>query len=249
MLSSTIISTLATLLTAATTTTAAAGGGMGSVSWAITDPPKEGVDQIEFSFKVNSPESDPGYYMAMQFPFVNREDIGYCGIQPNGDKQGSALFSIFGSGAEIVDSDNCNGGADGGDGVSCKVEMTNYDVNKQFYIQINRDENDKRIWAGAVTDKQGYTQKIGSWKLGAEVGGINGVGHLGFLEYFAAADTCGDLPYIDGIWYQPHTDNYNTTLDGPSEYGNCEGNANFNGDSDTDANGDVAVNMKAGFKK
>lgn len=96
-----------------------------------------------------------GYYYATEAFFTNGK-VGYMGWQPRKDQYLQHLtFSAFGEGPYSDDSDHCDPGADGGDGVSCYSEYPwkfgqNYTITM---MRIAHNETDgSNTWEGNIID-------------------------------------------------------------------------------------------------
>lgn len=76
------------------------------------------------------------------------------GIQPRAEGESNlAIFSVFGDGAKST-SANCNSGADGGKGVSCRVAYE-FEEGRKYLLKIEKEEGGDsgyNKWLGSITD-------------------------------------------------------------------------------------------------
>jgi hypothetical protein len=161
-------------------------GGMAGWTWTVEG---ENITSLTFPFTVNSAPETPGYYFANQFGNTGVTAGGYIGLQPRTASQYSLVFSTFVSGAQIIDSDRCRNGADGGPGVSCST-LYPIKIGKKYLFEVRRDANDANTWFGFVKE-EGSTQEvqIGAWQL--PVGsGLLRKSHTGWIEYYKKVDSC-----------------------------------------------------------
>lgn len=123
-------------------------------------------DTMSVKVRVDAMTKQRGYYWANTFIFYEGNHQGYMGIQPRpvGSKN-LAIFSVFGSGAKST-SPNCNSGADGGSGVSCRVEYE-FVPGVTYQLKISQqtsDETGYNSWKGTITDlNTGQATTIGEY--------------------------------------------------------------------------------------
>ncbi|WP_241581707.1 DUF3472 domain-containing protein [Rosenbergiella nectarea] len=123
-------------------------------------------DGLSVKVKVEKMTKQKGYYWANTFIFYEGDHQGYMGIQPRETgSQNLAIFSVFGSGAKSS-SPNCNRGADGGSGVSCRVQYE-FVPGVNYQLSITQQPNSEagfNLWRGTITDlDQGKTTTIGEY--------------------------------------------------------------------------------------
>ncbi|PHH81958.1 hypothetical protein CDD82_7445 [Ophiocordyceps australis] len=207
---------------------------MVSLSWSVSNAPKDGLNDIAFSFNMaNAPHSE-GYYFAQQFGFINQEHGAYCGLQPRPDRNGQAVFAaIFSSfiQASSTQHENCRSGADNGPGVSCYLEMDG-EYRDTYEISVEQLEDD--MWRGTITDTETRNETvIGEWSLPKGSGKIK-ASFAGFVEYYpwnreGSDRECDKLPKSEAFFGQP-----TTTTPGAAgsiadihDYGPCKGKIGF----------------------
>lgn len=235
----------AATLAAATTflpfTTALVGWG-----WSVESVPDSGLKDIAFPMSIANTKHESGYYFAQQFNFKNQPDVGYAGLQPREDENGTsvihAAFSSFNKGT-TSSSESCSEGADGGPGVSCAIEIPGSYAHTYNVLVKNTQGT---TWTGTLVDRvSGNSTQIGEYTLPSGAGGITD-GQLGFIEDYLGHD-CPDLPYTNVTIGVPLTTTPGAgkgKIDEPYEYGDCEGKVDF--DFIKFANG--AYQMSCGFK-
>lgn len=202
-------------------------------SWTVTNVPPTGLTDITFPITIVETDHISGYYFAQQYGFVN-SDIGYTGIQPRPDRNGSpvlhGVFSSFVDGSSTTDT-NCHSGADGGPGVSCSVQWNGvYGRTYEFEVKNNGNQ----LWVGTAVDTvTGERIHIGSYKLPAGAGGIRS-GQAGFVEWYPwnggkPPNHCARLPYQKSIFGAPRTTRAGSVgIQSLSfEYGDCVGQVAF----------------------
>ncbi|RMJ25597.1 hypothetical protein PHISP_03518 [Aspergillus sp. HF37] len=196
--------------------------------WSVENIPGDGLKDIAFPMGIPHAQHETGYYFAQQFRFKNLKDLGYTGLQPRENVNGSSIihgvFSSFVAGT-TSDDKNCHQGADGGPGLSCAVEFpAPYDHPYNIYVKNTQGTT----WTGTIIDRlNGNMTHIGSFTLPSHAGGIED-GSLGFIEDYAGHD-CAKLPYTNISIGEPLTTapGAKGNLDDPYEYGDCEGQVNF----------------------
>ncbi|KAH2311433.1 hypothetical protein KXV92_007368 [Aspergillus fumigatus] len=178
---------------------------------------------------------ETGYYYAQQFAFTGLFDVGHIGLQPRPDASGSsivhAVFSSFVSGTTSTDP-NCHDGADGGEDVSCAVEIPApyaplYDLVVQNLAGTT--------WTATLVDTaSGKSTHVGSYTLPSEAGGIES-SQVGFVEYYPwngmQSHMCSSLPYTNVTFVAPTSSTPGAgwgQVHRPYEYGDCIGKVNFN---------------------
>ncbi|PGH16676.1 hypothetical protein AJ79_01548 [Helicocarpus griseus UAMH5409] len=212
---------------------------MTSFSWSFSDAPKDGSRNVTFPITVLSAAHNKQWYFAQQYGFVNG-GMGYCGVQPQEDKNGRSqmrgVFSSFTEGT-TTDDENCSDGADGGPGVSCGF-VFDHDYSHTLDIVVSSEGNDK--WVGtAVNTKTGKHVHIGSWTMPSGSGNIDLGGQAGFVERYLYndEDKCDEIPRIEVHFHLPQAGNAkNSSISSMKEYDFCKGKKNW--DATEDANGD-----------
>lgn len=198
------------------------------VGWSFSGSPSGGMSDVTFPINMDGSSYESGYYYAQQFTFQN-SGLGYTGLQPRPDSGGNhivhGVFSSFIKGTTTDDS-NCSDGADGGDGVSCSVDITG-DYSHTYNLVVENSSG--TTWKGSMVDTTtGTSTHIGSWTIPSGTGGIeNSQG--GFIEYYpwnSGTHQCGDLPKSTSAFYNPTSKTSGSgtgTVDHPYEYGDCVG--------------------------
>ncbi|KAL1856768.1 hypothetical protein Plec18170_003740 [Paecilomyces lecythidis] len=197
----------------------------------------------------NAPH-ESGFYFAQQYSF-GPNGIGYTGLQPRPDSEGQsiihAVFSSFISGSTTDDS-NCSPGADGGDGVSCAVDVpTSYADNYVLSVVKAGDTT----WNGTLIDTTtGVSTHIGSYNLPAGTANIQS-SQLGFVEYFPwnseAPHSCASLPYTAVTFGTPYTQTDSAgsgALSDAYEYGDCVGQVDFQSQRPSPDEVEIGVGFK-----
>lgn len=200
------------------------------LSWEMADVPESGLSDISFPMSMAGAPHDEGFYFAMQYNFVGQEHVGYTGLQPRPDENGSsiihAVFSSFIDGT-TSDDENCNEGADGGPGYSCAAEIpAPYEA--QYELKISNTEG--TTWTGTLVHSDtGKESHIGTYTLPEGSGGITD-GQMGFVERYLGTDTCADMPFTSIVFGSPTTDTEGAgegSLGDAYESGDCEGQIDF----------------------
>ncbi|KAK1142373.1 hypothetical protein N8T08_007925 [Aspergillus melleus] len=205
------------------------------VEWSVTGAPSTGLSDITFPMSIANAPHETGFYFAQQYGFHGLSDIGYTGLQPRPDTTTGtsiihAVFSSFVPGS-ISSDDNCSDGADGGEGVSCSIEIpAPYD---RTYHLVVENEKGTTTWTGTLVDTQdGNSTHIGSYTLPRGAGGIMD-SQVGFVEYYPwnaqPSHTCESLPATNASFWDPisSVEGVQGSVGKPYEYGDCVGKANF----------------------
>lgn len=201
---------------------------MTSFQWHFEDPPEDGATKVTFPITVLDVAHDQQWYFAQQYGFTGGA-MGYCGVQPQEDKDGkSQMRAVFSSFTEdtTTDDENCSDGADGGPGVSCGF-VFEHDYSQTLNIVVEGDGNK---WSGkAVNTATGTETHIGSWTLPEGSGNVNLGGHSGFVErYLNNEDPCSEIPHIEVQFDNPQAENAgSSSMDGVKEYDFCKGEKNW----------------------
>lgn len=132
-----------------------------------------------------------GLYAATQIYFQQGSDGGggYIGLQPRKDQLNSdaALFSYFGK--SNTWHENCSGGADGGEGISCLVKF-NWTEGRNYTLRVDKAgeyDNNTMTWVGNVVDVvDGTKLEIGSWNIPA---GLLLGSTVQFMEWYGWSKT------------------------------------------------------------
>lgn len=204
------------------------------LDWSVKGAPSDGLKDITFPMTIADAPHKEGFYYAQQFGFHGINDIGYTGLQPRPDSDSGAsiihaVFSSFVPGSTSSD-DNCSDGADGGEGVSCAVEIP-----APYYRVYNLVVKNTHgtTWTGSLVDAQdGNSTHIGEYTLPDGAGGIKD-SQVGFVEYYPwngqPSHTCDSLPATKGGFGNPSSSakGVEGTVGKPYEYGDCEGKAGF----------------------
>lgn len=194
-------------------------GGMANLNWSL-DKESDKVKHLSLPFTVNEDSgAETPYYWAQQFYFANGSDGAgaYAGVQP-GDG-GKFLFSVFGPGV-TSNSENCSDGADGGDGVSCKVGVK---YTKGSEYTVNVDNTSGSTWTGTVVGPDGGKTEIGSWTVPAEWGGLKSSG-VGFVEHYGSVPSCAEVQKGDAVFGNvSSSDGGKGKTEAGEAYGDCEG--------------------------
>ena len=201
----------------------------------MSGKPQGGLQDMTLGFRMNSAEYKAGYYYAHQFYFTGKGGLGYTGLQPEPlNKLGQSIvhgvFSSFINGS-TTDHPNCHAGADGGPGVSCKVEVPGSYGDQYDFVVKRADDN---IWAGTMVNaRTGNGTEIGSWTVPPGMGGLQS-GTLGFVEYYVWNSgkpiMCGDLPFTDITVVNPRSSTPGAgtgKVDKPFGYGDCNKEVDF----------------------
>ncbi|KAF9919688.1 hypothetical protein FBU30_010665 [Linnemannia zychae] len=202
--------------------------------WTFKTAPAGGLNDVTFSFDMAKAPHKKGYYFAQQFNFNGIKNVGYIGLQPRPDSNGSsvihAAFSSF-QGGTVTSHPNCHTGADGGAGVSCAVDILG-DYNHVYAVTVENISG--TTWRGTLTDTVTNTEAvIGEWTLPSEAGKIRNW-QMGFVEYFPwnsqPSHTCSSLPFTEVTFFNP-TSKTPGASEGKvyyvHEYGDCVGQAGY----------------------
>lgn len=207
--------------------------GLAALDWSVADTPAEGLTEITFPITIVEADHEEGYYYAQQYSFEGT-GMGYTGIQPVPDADGKTqlrvVFSSFTDGT-TADDDNCSDGADGGEGVSCKL-IVNATYDDTFNLEIRNTEG--TTWTGTViSSKTGVESHIGTYTLPAESGGITG-GQAGFVEYYPwngmPSHECSEIIKTSVIFGNPTSETEGVgegSVGEGYESGDCVGEAGF----------------------
>ncbi|KAG8409252.1 hypothetical protein J3458_019368 [Metarhizium acridum] len=174
----------------------------------------------------------PGH---LAFHFEGQSRGGYIGIQPRPDNSKGpvvhAAFSSFIPGTKTTDA-NCRGGADGGPGVSCAVQITG---NPDNTYDLKVQNTGGTTWSGTMIDTvTGAETHIGSWTLPAGTKGLKG-SWQGFVEWWPFNDrkkppTCNLLKRTTVLFGPPRTSTAGAgagSLGNPFEVFECKGKINY----------------------
>ncbi|KAK2801569.1 hypothetical protein FQN51_005276 [Onygenales sp. PD_10] len=213
-------------------TTPALSQGMVGWGWSIDGIPEDGLTDISFPMSIERSPHETRYYFANQFAFINGNGVGYTGLQPKEDINGSstirAIFSNFCDGA-TSDHENCHQGADGGAGVTCRLD-TNAPFDTLYEMSVQNTGG--TTWTGTLVDRiNGNSTEVGRWTLPAGTGGIiNSAWNLGFIEDYIGGVECNERHPAKVMVGDPTTAsllNYTSEIGDPYEYGPCPKKANF----------------------
>ncbi|MGH1548812.1 RICIN domain-containing protein [Leifsonia poae] len=213
-------------LVAASPAAANVGGGNVQVTWSIPGWPPEGLSDVSFPMTVAPTTSrQPGTYYAELFNFTDSTYVGYTGLQPRPDLNGSerirGVFSSFMPGT-VTDHPNCADGADGGPGVSCGLEFDAV-YGRTYDLRVERTA--PRKWTGTAVDTvTGAEVEIGSWTVPA-LGGLKGTRTSGFVEHYSSVAQCSQMPYVDVTFGAPRSASAGLTgnVGFSMEYADCVG--------------------------
>lgn len=222
-------------------------GQVAIVSWSISNIPSSGLFNIIFPIAMPNASHESGYYFAQQYAF-GTTGIGYTGLQPRPDSDGSSIvhaaFSSFINGSTTDDS-NCSNGADWGPGVSCSVEISS---SYSHLYELLVENVGGTTWNGTVIDTTtGIQTHIGSYTLPPGTPGIQN-SQVGFVEYYPwnaqSSHNCSP-PWTSVTFGNPRTITYGV---GPGklnafEYGDCIGKTDYQNHSTSDG-----VEFMVGFK-
>lgn len=127
----------------------------------------DGFESVSAKFYID-PSSTwiDGYYMATQWSFTGH-DVHYFGLQPRstGATTGHLVYSVFGPGSAIGDPKQCNGGADGGSGVTCWKDI-DFEAGRWYTIESTVVQTDPKLgrrWNGTLVDDAGQRTYIASF--------------------------------------------------------------------------------------
>lgn len=215
-----------------------AGGNVALLNWQAS---AGNLRDITFPITMNRADHETGYYFSMQFGFEGVNNHGYTGMQPREDVNGKSVvhgaFSVFGDGT-TSNHPNCNTGADGGSGTTCRVEINgSYTPTWNFVVE----NIGGTTWRGTMVDTStGVGTVIGEYTLPSGASGIKNY-YNGFVEYYLwnglQQPICSALPKTSVTFGIPttKTNNFKITLGNAWEddegYGNditqCAGQVNF----------------------
>lgn len=224
--------------------------GQADIAWNVSNATSSGLTNIIFPISMPNAPHESGFYFAQQFTFGDSGGVGYTGLQPRPDSNGSsivhAVFSSFMNGTTTDDS-NCSDGADGGPGVSCSVDvMSAYSHTYELLVEKVEDTT----WNGTLVDTvSGVLTHIGSYTLPPGTPGI-GNSQIGFVEYYPwntqPSHECSSLPYTSVHFGAPLTLTHGTgsgALSDAWEDGDCIGKVGFEAFRTSDG-----VEVTVGFK-
>lgn len=230
-------------------------------SWGMPQAPTGGYRSLTFPITVH--EMDPvkrGWYFAMQYTFVRQDgsngNTGYTGVQPRPNPNGNGYhayspFSLFGKGGTVEDTDRCDYGADGGDGITCnsKIAIDDFVFGRQYLFTVNnQDDEPPNLWRGYVTDTvTGWRRQLGAWYTPEGQNGLK-ASQMAFAEWYAGGiPPCGNVPYTRVTYGAPYSGRVVGWVNMPWEQANtpCTGNMNFKA---TDAGGG-AKTVELGYRK
>lgn len=66
--------------------------GLVGISWSVPNVTTSGLRDISFPFSISNALHKSGYYIAQQFKFVGRDDIGYIGLRLRPDSGGKPVI-------------------------------------------------------------------------------------------------------------------------------------------------------------
>lgn len=170
-----------------------------TIKWQLgADAPKTGVEQLNFPFSFSTSPDDNGIYFAYYLPLMNGGVRPYLGFQPvtpelEGRHTFHAIFSTFSPLAKQDDT-NCNYGADGGKGVSCKVGFDG-DLHTFYSIRVTEKLIDNiYYYSGDVYNDLTNTKvaHVGSFNFSASTGkgGLFKTSGGGFIESYLPKKGC-----------------------------------------------------------
>jgi hypothetical protein len=153
-------------------------------------------------------------YWAMQFTFTGSGDVGYMGLQTNGNRfDGSvgdtAIFSLWNANATRDASGKCGSFGGEGTGRSCRMPFS-IKTRVMYRLRVWRLEADSGgQWWGAwlLSGYSGYDYHIGDIRVpysGHQVFGEV----LNFNEYFGPVLGCDSVPLSDINLTQPAANSY-----------------------------------------
>ena len=201
-------------------------GGNELLSWSVSSAPAAGLSSVTFPITVAPATARrAGTYFAMQYGFTGQSDVGYTGLQPRPDSQGSGrlrgVFSSFIAGTTSTDP-NCTPGADGGPGVSCGLEF-NAVYGHTYNMVVRQTGTD--TWSGTAVDTTtGQSTHIGSYKLPAGSGNLK-PSQSGFVEYYDVP-SCTQQQKYDVTFGAPSSGSLSGKVAWVKEYGDCLGQGN-----------------------
>lgn len=223
-------------------------GGLAGTTSTLTSTAKPAATSwksVTFPISFSEFPNSDGYYVAQQFGFTNREDSAYTGLQPFPGGTMHALFSVFGPGSEIVDSEHCTQGADGGSGTSCNVSGIPLVRGDRYELTVVRDQpaGGKVVWRGYLRDASATSGQeriqIGAWRLAASAGDLKGDPGA-FVEYYQGGMSCENLPHLDVTFGAPLADSTTATTT-TREYGECSGEEHYWAKANQDGSAEIKV--------
>lgn len=155
-----------------------------------------GYKTLKYPITVISGPNERRFYYS-QFGYFSKSGpeggAYYTGIQPQGNNQALAVFSVFGKGVKPVSS-WCSGDADGGDGSTCLLKVPfSFGITYDFTAIMVKESVTGNIWEGYITNtttQENY--KIGSWVTPSSWGKLTGHS-IGFIEDYSGIDGCKDI--------------------------------------------------------
>ncbi|MFJ3957544.1 DUF3472 domain-containing protein [Arthrobacter sp. NPDC090010] len=198
-------------------------GGNELLSWSVSGAPSSGLSSTTFPITVAPATARrAGTYFAMQFGFTGQTELGYTGLQPRPDANGSGrlrgVFSSFIPGTTSSDR-NCTPGADGGPGVSCGLEF-NAVYGHTYNMVVS--QTGTNTWSGSAVDTvTGTSTHIGSYTLPAGSGNLK-PSQSGFIEYYDVP-SCSQQQKYDVTFGAPSSGSLTGAVSWVKEYGDCLG--------------------------
>lgn len=149
---------------------------------AKADIPATGFTKVSADFMFDSKtEKRSGYYAATQFALTNGE-AHYFGLQPRDGDTNRITYLVFGPGTWVADTSRCSPGADGGEGVSCKLEYPwRFDTWYRIELELVATEGGRHRWVGTLVEPDGTRVYIALFYTSA--GGLTGRAAQ-WLEYY-----------------------------------------------------------------
>lgn len=177
------------------------------VTFATPEKPRGGFDHMSWTVQVQALTSSSAcYYWAAQVFFLgggsaNDPNVAYAGIQPygipiSGSNRKLALFSAFGRDTAAVTTAQCENGADGGSGVSCRLPYA-WAVARTYRLDIalSGTTASRETWTGTVTDvTTSRKTEIARWSVPRSWGLLDST-VIAFAEYFEPLADCNTQPY------------------------------------------------------
>lgn len=169
---------------------ALAGHGPAPVSWFTVPKQGDGFESVSSKFFIDPSSTwTTGYYAATSWNF-NGHDIQYFGLQPRSDGDGKTTghlaYSVFGPGSAIGDPERCSGGADGGAGVSCALDI-DFQAGRWYTIESTVVQHDAKLgrrWNGTfIDDATGERTYIASFWTNESYGKLS-PGGAQWLEWY-----------------------------------------------------------------
>lgn len=169
---------LYTLLSALALSTAVTAGP--GAWYTVPNMPAGGFETVSAKFNMDSSSTHiTGYYAATQWSFTGH-DVQYFGLQPYtpGSRKttGHITYSVFGPGSKVGDPKQCNGGADGGSGVSCWLDI-DLDYDRWYTIEskvVEKTSDGSRRWNGTLIDEStGKRTYVASFWTDASYGALS----------------------------------------------------------------------------